>query len=65
MAPKALEFIVLTASRVSEAVNAKWDEIDFPRKLWVVPAQRMKAHRPRASRSTVRCGNQAIEGPER
>ncbi len=45
LAPKALEFIVLTASRVSEAVNAKWDEIDWQRKLWVVPAERMKAHR--------------------
>lgn len=31
MAPKALEFIILTAARVSEAVNAKWDEIDWRR----------------------------------
>lgn len=45
LSPKALEFIILTAARVSEAVNAKWDEIDFQRKLWVVPAGRMKAHR--------------------
>ena len=45
MAPKALEFIILTAARVSEAVNAKWDEFDLQRKLWIVPAERMKAHR--------------------
>jgi integrase len=36
-APKALEFLILTAARVSEAVNAKWDEIDLKRRLWVVP----------------------------
>lgn len=45
IAPKALEFIILTASRVSESVNAKWDEIDLQRKLWTVPAARMKSHR--------------------
>lgn len=44
-APRALEFIILTAARVSEAVNAQWDEIDFKRCLWVVPAERMKAGR--------------------
>ena len=26
IAPKALEFLILTAARVSETVNAKWDE---------------------------------------
>jgi integrase len=44
-APRALEFVILTAARVSEAVNAQWDEIDFKRRLWVVPAKRMKAGR--------------------
>jgi len=44
-APRALEFVILTAARVSEAVNAQWDEIDFKRRLWVVPAARMKAGR--------------------
>jgi integrase len=45
MAPQALEFIILTAARVSEAVNAKWDEFDLQHKLWIVPPERMKAHR--------------------
>ena len=44
-APKALEFVILTAARVSEAVNAKWSEFDLNRKLWAVPAERMKAKR--------------------
>lgn len=37
-----LMFIILTASRSSEAMEAKWDEIDFTRKLWTIPAERMK-----------------------
>ncbi len=45
VAPKALEFIILTVARVSEAVKAKWDEIDFQRKVWTVPADRMKSGR--------------------
>lgn len=45
IAPKALEFVILTAARVSEAVNARWDEIDLQHKMWIVPAERMKAHR--------------------
>jgi integrase len=45
VAPKALEFVILTAARVSEAVNAKWGEIDLQQRLWTVPAERMKASR--------------------
>ena len=45
IAPKALEFVILTAARVSEAVNAKWSEFNLNRKLWTVPAERMKAKR--------------------
>jgi integrase len=39
---RALEFLVLTATRTSEAINATWDEIDLAKKLWVIPASRMK-----------------------
>ena len=38
---RALEFVVLTASRTSEAIGARWDEIDGD--VWTVPAARMKA----------------------
>jgi integrase len=40
---KALEFLILTASRSSEALGAKWSEIDGA--TWTVPAARMKAHK--------------------
>jgi integrase len=40
---RALEFAVLTATRTSEVIGATWDEFDLERKLWTVPADRMKA----------------------
>jgi integrase len=43
MAAKALEFCILTATRTSETINARWDEIDLAAKLWVIPAGRIKA----------------------
>jgi integrase len=41
----ALEFLILTAARTSEVIHAKWAEIDFRNKLWIVPAARMKSRR--------------------
>ena len=38
----ALEFLILTAARTIEVLGAKWDEVDFEKRLWVVPASRMK-----------------------
>jgi integrase len=40
---KALEFIILTAARNREVLDARWPEIDLTNKLWTVPASRMKA----------------------
>ena len=45
IAPMALTFVILTACRVSEAVNARWDEFDLAEGIWTIPAQRMKARR--------------------
>jgi len=39
----ALEFLILTATRTNEVINASWDEFDLREKIWVVPAVRMKA----------------------
>lgn len=38
----ALKLIMLTFVRTSELINARWDEIDFDRKQWIIPAERMK-----------------------
>jgi integrase len=37
-----IEFQLLTMVRPREAAEAKWSEIDFDNKLWVIPAERMK-----------------------
>ena len=39
----AFEFLILTAARTGEAINAKWTEIDLEAKTWTVPKDRMKA----------------------
>ena len=44
-AAKALQFTILTAARSGEVRNAEWPEIDLERKLWTIPASRMKAGR--------------------
>ena len=41
-AARALEFTILTAARSSEVRFARWSEIDLERRLWTVPAARMK-----------------------
>jgi integrase len=38
----ALEFTILTAARTGETIGATWSEIDLAKKLWTVPAARMK-----------------------
>jgi integrase len=43
MAAKALEFVILTASRRREVLEARWSEMDFTSGTWTVPARRMKA----------------------
>jgi integrase len=45
VAARALEFTILTAARSGEVLGAQWDEIDAGKKLWTIPAARMKAGR--------------------
>lgn len=42
---RALEFLILTAARTSEVLEAQWTEIDLDKGVWTVPADRMKAGR--------------------
>lgn len=42
---RALEFAILTACRSGEARGARWTEFDIERKIWTIPAERMKAKR--------------------
>ncbi len=42
----ALKFQLLTATRPVETRFARWREIDFTRRVWNVPAERMKMRQP-------------------
>jgi integrase len=41
----ALELCILTAARSGEILGMHWSEIDLDKKIWTVPANRMKAGR--------------------
>jgi len=41
----AFEFLILTATRTNEVINATWNEIDLKSKTWTIPSSRMKATR--------------------
>jgi integrase len=45
VAPRALEFLILTAGRTGEVLGATWDEIDLESGIWTVSGTRMKAGR--------------------
>jgi integrase len=45
VAPRALEFAILTAARSGEVMGARWDEFNLEARVWTVPATRMKAGR--------------------
>jgi integrase len=41
----AFEFLILTAARTGEVTGARWDEFDVDKKIWTIPADRIKAGR--------------------
>jgi integrase len=43
IAPRALEFAILTAARTGEVITATWDEIDSETEVWTVPPEHMKS----------------------
>lgn len=42
----ALKFLIITLSRTIEVRGALWSEIDFDKKEWRIPAERMKMRKP-------------------
>lgn len=56
LSARALEFLILTATRSGEARGAKWSEIDLNTATWTIPAERMKSgeeHRVPLSREAM------------
>jgi integrase len=55
IADLAFEFVLLTAARTNEVLEAKWSEIDLEQAAWTVPASRMKAGREHRVPLAPRC----------
>ena len=56
VAAMALEFCILTATRTSETIGARWQEVDLREAVWMIPADRIKAgkeHRVPLSKPAV------------
>ncbi len=51
----AFEFLVLTAARTSEALAARWDELDLDGKTWTIPPERTKTARQHRVPLSKRC----------
>jgi integrase len=43
-AASMLRFLIFTACRTNEVVEARWSEIDRPSSTWKIPGERMKMH---------------------
>jgi integrase len=42
LAAKALELLILTATRTGETLGARWSEIDLDQAVWIIPGKRTK-----------------------
>ena len=42
LSPFVIEFLILTACRVSEVTNMRWDELNWAKRVWSIPAYRTK-----------------------
>jgi integrase len=51
----AFEFVVLTATRTSEALAARWNEIDLDGETWTIPPERTKTARRHRVPLSRRC----------
>ncbi|BDT66731.1 prophage integrase IntS [Comamonadaceae bacterium OS-1] len=59
-AARALEFLILCASRSGEVRGATWAEVDLDAKVWTIPGERMKAgkeHRVPLAESAIQILN--------
>lgn len=64
---RALEFLILTATRTNEVIGAAWVEVDMDNAVWTIPAERMKAkveHRVPLSDEAMALLKQAREDTE-
>jgi integrase len=61
IAAPALEFLILTAARTSEVLDAKWSEVDVDSGLWTVPPERLKTGKLTRKAHVVPLSARAVE----
>ncbi|MBK2106838.1 tyrosine-type recombinase/integrase [Francisella philomiragia] len=57
----ALEFAILTASRFGQIAKASWDQFDFKKNVWIIPAQIMKGSASKAKPHTIPLSKRSME----
>ncbi|MBK2093745.1 integrase arm-type DNA-binding domain-containing protein [Francisella philomiragia] len=57
----ALEFAILTASRFGQIAKASWDQFDFKKNVWIIPAEIMKGSASKAKPHTIPLSKRAID----
>jgi len=58
---RALEFLILTATRTSETTGARWAEIDMAKGEWSIPKERMKTRKKMKGPHRVPLSPRALE----
>jgi integrase len=58
---RAMEFLILCANRTREVLEARWPEINFKEKVWVIPAEHMKGKGEDRIEHHVPLSDRAIE----
>jgi integrase len=60
IAARALEFLILIAARTGEVTGARWSEINIGKKVWTIPAARMKTGKKTGKEHRVPLCDRAI-----
>jgi integrase len=61
VAARALEFLLLCASRTGEALGARWSEIDRNARTWTIPPERLKTGKKTRQPHVVPLSGRALE----
>ncbi|AJI52849.1 tyrosine-type recombinase/integrase [Francisella philomiragia] len=61
IASLALEFAILTASRFGQIAKASWDQFDFRKNVWIIPAEIMKGSASKAKAHAIPLSKRSIE----
>jgi integrase len=61
IAPRALEFAILTGMRTEAVIKARWSEIDTTEKTWTVPPERAKRRRQTWKEQRVALSSAALK----